>query len=260
MTLPAGKTITLGKKRGEDVTIPDHYKLLRSSVLIGLALESDSQDEIVACLEELTNRKRVSTKKLKELYEHIWTLASANAQVSIQDNEDDILPKPTYRGPFFPTTDVIKRTSRRNPSSELEEILPPESGLHMAGYHVGKEGLKQHKRQELLINFLRNHLHPKIIETFGDEYGKPDSRQRVLKMANVIAGNCRLKKLNDAKKYRVAITDWEDDLAFLKEKCFIPLCKGKPILWPDTEVTGETKPPKRVGQSKAVDLDDDIPF
>ena len=85
---------------------------------------------------------------------------------------------------------------------------------------------------------MRFQLHPRIIEIFNDEYGEPDSLTRVLKMANVIASVCKLRKRRkDAKNFGKAIRDWEADLSFLKEYFFFPLSEGEsPRPWPDTDI------------------------
>ena len=75
---------------------------------------------------------------------------------------------------------------------------------------------------------------PESVERyFGDEYGSPLTSTRLRKMAYVIANNAssRLRQ-KDQKKWTASISDWTDDLNFLKEKYY----EGyglKFVPWPD---------------------------
>lgn len=107
------------------------------------------------------------------------------------------------------------------------------SALKLFGYTVGKtEGWPQSRRQQFLSDFMETRL-PGIVEaTFGDEYGAPMTTDRLRKVANVIASNASLRYRSDAQRYRFAIQDWEDDLAFLKSKYYV----GRGLQfqpWPD---------------------------
>jgi hypothetical protein len=106
------------------------------------------------------------------------------------------------------------------------------SALKLCGYTVGKtKGLPARDRRRFLDCFFRNRLPSWVSEMFADEYGAPGSEVRLRKIANLIAGNCRVFKLNDPHKYASAITDWEDDLAYLRSRYYRP---GS-FPWPQTD-------------------------
>ncbi|WP_157935829.1 hypothetical protein [Paracoccus zhejiangensis] len=91
----------------------------------------------------------------------------------------------------------------------------------MFGYTVGKtDGWRPTERRRFLSNFIELQL-PSIVEdTFGDEYGAPMTAQRLRKVANVIASNASNFYRNDPRRYENAISDWEDDLSFLKKEYY----------------------------------------
>lgn len=95
------------------------------------------------------------------------------------------------------------------------------SALKMFGYTVGKtDGWMESERRRFLSCFIELDLPPIVEATFGDEYGEPNSTQRLRKVANVIAGNANNFYRNNPKMYEAAISDWEDDLNFLKRKYY----------------------------------------
>lgn len=119
------------------------------------------------------------------------------------------------------------------PSDNGSAIFERErSALHICGYRVGKrEGMPDAERRRFLDHFLRSPLPAVVQRAFGDEYGAPQSEQRLRKMANVIAANCRNFKRNDPQKYSVAIDHYETDLAYLKARYYRPAM----FVWPETE-------------------------
>jgi hypothetical protein len=134
---------------------------------------------------------------------------------------------------------VVIPSDRVGKPLDIGTIFNDYTALYLCGYRVGKkEGLSQNERRDLLTFFMDRPLHPKILEIFGDEYDEPGTLGRLLKVANIIASGCKLRKRRrDAANYAVAIADWEDDLRFLEERFFVPMKQGKPHLpWPDTEV------------------------
>jgi hypothetical protein len=107
------------------------------------------------------------------------------------------------------------------------------SALWLAGYRVGKtNGLEDSERRRFLDWFFGSQLPAVVADRFGDAYGKPHSNQRLEKMANVIAANCRNFKRNDSEKYHQAIADYEVDLAYLKSRYFAL----RQFSWPETEI------------------------
>jgi hypothetical protein len=106
------------------------------------------------------------------------------------------------------------------------------SGLWLCGYRIGKtSSMSESERRRFLDHFFRNRL-PVIVSRYhADSYGEPGTEERLRKMANVMAANCRNFKKNDADKYEVAIADYEQDLDFLKQKYY----RAGSFPWPPTE-------------------------
>lgn len=104
----------------------------------------------------------------------------------------------------------------------------------MFGYTVGKtHGWSRAKRRAFLTDFIEMNLPSIVAKTFGDEYGRPLTSDRLRKVATVIATNASNFYRNDARKYEVAIADWEQDLLFLRDRYYEGMgLKFMP--WPST--------------------------
>ena len=118
-------------------------------------------------------------------------------------------------------------------SSSLNSQFLAFSALKMFGYSVGKTaGWPKTQRREFLSDFMEKELPASVSRHFGSEYGSPLSAHRLRKVANVISSNCSLRIRNDEARYSCAISDWTDDLNFLKDKYYY----GKDLRflpWPD---------------------------
>jgi hypothetical protein len=121
-----------------------------------------------------------------------------------------------------------------NKGGSLDETMfkNKHSGLWICGYRTGKTyGMPDAERQRLLDYFFRNRLPEAVARYHGTEYGDPGSEERLRKMANVLASNCRNFKRNDRRKYRVAIAHLEQDLNHLREKYY----RAGMFPWPPIE-------------------------
>lgn len=119
-------------------------------------------------------------------------------------------------------------------NGDMNAAFLPFSALKLFGYTVGKSaGWPQEKRQRFLSDFMEMELPSIVSEHFGDEYGKPMSTTRLRKVANVLASNCSSRLRNNPSRYELAISDWIDDLDYLKIKYY----EGHGLKfypWPDT--------------------------
>lgn len=106
------------------------------------------------------------------------------------------------------------------------------SGLWLCGYRIGKtSGMSAWERRHFLDHFFRNALPGVVRQYHGDSYGEPGSEERLRKMANVMAANCRNFKKNDVDKFEVAIADYEQDLDYLK----VTYYRAGSFPWPPTD-------------------------
>lgn len=123
-------------------------------------------------------------------------------------------PKPLWT---FPVINFPPKEGSNGFSADFRKY----SALKMFGYTVGRtDGWKESERRRFLSNFIELDLPPIVEATFDDEYGEPNSTQRLRKVANVIAANANNFYRNNPVVYEAAISDWEDDLMFLKRKYY----------------------------------------
>jgi hypothetical protein len=95
------------------------------------------------------------------------------------------------------------------------------SALKMFGYTVGKTNpMPLSTRRSLLSDFMEHDLPPIVGKVFGDEYGDPMSTTRLRKIATHIANMASLAWRRSPQSMRFAISDWENDLQFLKTKYY----------------------------------------
>ena len=140
---------------------------------------------------------------------------------------------PTPRTWKWPTTEAFPAENLKSWNGDFK----PVSALGLFGYTVGKtSGWRKDLPQVFLMDFIELEL-PRIVEeNDGDEYGDPLTSKRLEAVANLLASHLRNAKRRDSHSMRFAISDWEDDLAFLKEQYYI----GAELRfsWPNTNATG----------------------
>lgn len=213
----------------------DDLNQLDTNTLLLKAAKASTREEIDQCLSIIASRKRISdTKLLIPFYLNVWRLATASAHAASKPETPISPPVPDY----FPTTVILPEDGRGKPL-DAKIIFNEYTALFLCGYKVGKkDGLSRNERRDLLTFFIDRPLHPKLIQIFGNEYDEPESMGRLLKVANIIASNCKLRKRRkNAASYALAIAHWEDDLEFLRERFFVPMSRGQPHLpWPDIEI------------------------
>jgi hypothetical protein len=105
--------------------------------------------------------------------------------------------------------------------------------LGYLGYKVGRSGLSSIKRIRILEKAFTNQLPSELPLVYRDEWGNPNSSQRLLKIANSIASFCRNAKNRNNRSYDIAIYDWEADLDWLKNEYYKPFRNN--FRWPETD-------------------------
>ena len=104
--------------------------------------------------------------------------------------------------------------------------------LGFMGYCVGTSGSSSEKRRELLTSIYEGPLPSLNSAIYMAGWGKPKSCARLKKMAESIAAFARNAKRHDLRRFKIAVADWESDLAHLKRKYYVEHCD---FAWPDTE-------------------------
>lgn len=103
--------------------------------------------------------------------------------------------------------------------------------LGFVGYRVGASGVSAPQREDLLDSVYANPLPPLNSREYMAEWGAPSTGVRLRKMAESIAAFTRNAKRRNARRLWTAISEWEADLAYLKNTYYI--CHYD-FIWPDT--------------------------
>ena len=161
---------------------------------------------------ELAFRK---TKQAYELEQHV-----ADAYAKLPDREVKSL-----------TLSPKSTDGQGGPWTELPNI----GFLKKMGYSVGQKGVTVLKRRQILDQLYLTKVPSKFPEQYRIGWGMPSSGKRLQKLAGVIAAFARnAKQKNQNVHMDEAITDYEGDLAYLKEKYYD---RRWSFAWPTTLVT-----------------------
>jgi hypothetical protein len=118
---------------------------------------------------------------------------------------------------------------------KLKEVNWPERGaLAALGYRVGRSGLTEARRRLILSNAFNNTLLSDLPRAYLNEWGSPQTAQRLKKIADSLAAFCRNAKNRQSQNMEQTIDNYEDDLYWLKENYYDKL--GFTFYWPDTIV------------------------
>lgn len=122
-------------------------------------------------------------------------------------------------GDEWPTTHVGLTTS-----SILSADWPEEGILSFVGYRVGKTNPTRPKelRKLILEGIFLGEIPPIIPRNLLSDWGDPDTKKRLLKIANVLAALTRNAKRKRQADMSIAIGHWEDDLEYLRRKFWLP--------------------------------------
>jgi len=88
--------------------------------------------------------------------------------------------------------------------------------LRHLGYGVGAKGVSRSERRQILRNVFTKSVPNVLSLDHMAEWGKPNTRTRLQKLANSIASFAKIQKRKECPSDE-AIKNWEDDLAWLKE-------------------------------------------
>jgi len=111
-------------------------------------------------------------------------------------------------------------------------IYAPANGLlsHL-GYKVGKSGLSIIGRRRILDQVFSSELPLVVSADYMQQWDRPESKERLKKLADSIAAFCRNIKRRYADNGE-AINDWEQDLEYLHQKYYLSRFSFQ---WPLTE-------------------------
>jgi len=136
----------------------------------------------------------------------------------------------TYLDDDWPGTEPLPRKGTGKGVFDSPEKGP----LKHLGYAVGKTGAPTQERRRALRKAFRvpaEDLPGTYTADYLKQWGNAKSSERLEKMANSIASNCRTAH-NQSMDMSVAIEHWERDLAWLKKEFYNPLTFS--FRWPQS--------------------------
>ena len=167
-------------------------------------------DYLQRILVELQFRR---TNKARNLYREI---ANHVAELSAKDLH-------TFR---WPSTAVNKDS---NQALEDGHFNYEEGLLKYMGYSVGQNGAYRSQRREVL-NYIYNGQLPRVqSQEYMDQWAESKTSSRLQKLANTIATLARNAKRRHNDDMSLAISEWEEDLTYLKETYY----DAGTFRWPD---------------------------
>lgn len=112
------------------------------------------------------------------------------------------------------------------------EEYADESPLKAMGYEVGiTYGKHQTQRHEILTRAFKNVLRPMISKDYMATWGEPASRQRLRRMARLLAWHAG--RHANMVGHETAVSHWQSDLTWLESEFYEPWMRFR---WPQTSV------------------------
>jgi hypothetical protein len=92
--------------------------------------------------------------------------------------------------------------------------------LSFLGYNVGQKGAYRNERQHIL-DYVYNERLPRVDSVeYMAEWGELETSRRLRKLAESLASFARMARRKNSADMRLAISEWEEDLAVLKTKYY----------------------------------------
>jgi hypothetical protein len=130
----------------------------------------------------------------------------------------------------WPTTDITQSQKALSKPDWLEHGM-----LSFMGYHVGKTAPTPRQLRLIILDSIFLEELPPVLPLLAmKEWGIPKARGRILKLANVLASLTKNAKRNLSVDLSVSISDWEQDLEYLRIKFWLPAFARQPFSeeWP----------------------------
>lgn len=133
----------------------------------------------------------------------------------------------------WPTTDAPPSLSYLLDSGWIKAGM-----LSHFGYHVGQDGQPTPHRVKTLAKIFNADLTISFFERrYIHEWSTPASLGRLMKMARTIAALCRNAK-RSPHNFSQAISDWEQDLEYLRQNYYHTFLNLEALEWPSTIASG----------------------
>jgi hypothetical protein len=162
-------------------------------------------------LEKITDSAWNNQKVLSEIYDEL-EFRSRKKSLALRERISHRLSQLQNTQFVWPTT-----TASEGIQNLPSDTFKYEKGLlRRYGYKVGKNGLSQSERWEILDAVFLRPLLQMENTAYLSEWGQPNTARRLQKLAESIAAFTRNAKRRNLSSFSKAIEDWETDLAYLK--------------------------------------------
>jgi hypothetical protein len=132
---------------------------------------------------------------------------------------------------LWPSTE----TQDGNYALDAEVFKHDTSPLSAMGYRVGMKGPADEDRQSILERAYMGTIPPVNNADYMTRWARPQTAQRLQRMAELLAANIRNQKKRGAAASQLAILEWERDLAYLKTSFYDGRYDRTSVfIWPDT--------------------------
>jgi hypothetical protein len=126
----------------------------------------------------------------------------------------------------------VRDDRRQYVPGNMDQFNIEESPIHAMGYKVGITGESAERRRLILERAFRGPLPTTGPRTYMQQWGEPNSCDRLNKIAENIAACCRM--FRNRRGCEIAVTEWETDLCWLKDAFYTHShCQFQ---WPETFV------------------------
>lgn len=126
----------------------------------------------------------------------------------------------------------VKKLTRK---SGWESDMPEMGLLRIVGYRVGDFGVNSFERRKILSNIYESSFIDYFLNLFPN-WGEPNTEERLLKLANCLTSFIKyVKKKYRNVTYMSAISDWEDDLNWLKKRYYNKIAHK--FIWPHPDLS-----------------------
>jgi hypothetical protein len=175
----------------------------------------DITDELAKDVRERVTENKDDPQALLEILRDLTTWSDEE----IAEMQRDIIDQVTAQ---LETSFPWPETEAPTGDGSVDPNEWPDVGLlGKLGYKVGKGGKSKYRRRAILRKaFQANASEWLPVEEQADQWGKPTSSKRLQKIANSLAAFARNARKRSDPSLEMAISQWEADLAYLKEQFY----------------------------------------
>ena len=166
-------------------------------------------------LDEISNRNWARADVLHEILSELKYRSRPGAR-DLYAKVTERLVEISQQSFVWPSTAIIPGQE----ALEADQLWYSRGLLKFMGYSVGQNGGIRSERQYIL-DYVYNERIPRVnSHLYMDEWGDPKTTPRLHKTADSIASFVRMAKRRDDADMELAISEWEEDLTYIKTKYY----------------------------------------